>query len=170
MKNIVLIGFMGSGKTVVGEHLANTLKTRFFDTDKIIEERLNQSITEIFEDKGETFFRDMESQVIDELTAYDNMVISCGGGSILRSDNVGYLKQNGTLVYLKAPFTVLYDRIKASKTRPLIATKQPEETARKLWEAREKAYEGVADITVDTAQKSIDEIVDDIVEVVKSSD
>ncbi len=167
MKNIVLIGFMGSGKSVIGKVLADKLHRFFKDTDQIIEERLNQKITEIFADKGETFFRDMESQIIDELTANGGQVISCGGGAILRNENVGYLKQNGILVYLKAPFAVLYDRIKASSTRPLIRTEHPEETARKLWEARQNVYEGVADLTVDTSQKSVDEIVEEIIDIVK---
>lgn len=162
MKNIVLIGFMGSGKTAVGKALAKQLKLPFRDTDHIIEERCNQKITAIFADKGEVFFRDIESQIIDELTAADNQVISCGGGAILRNENVNYLKQNGMIIYLKTPFEILYDRIKASTSRPLLRTDEPEETARKLWEARQKVYERVADLTVDTSTKSVDQIVGEI--------
>ena len=167
MKNIVLIGFMGSGKTAVGKELAKRLKLPFKDTDTLIEERLDQKISVIFADKGEAYFRDMESQIIDELTAKDNQVLSCGGGAILRNENVTYLKQNGTLVYLKAPFAVLYDRIKSSSTRPLLKVGEPEKTARMLWEARQKVYEGIADLSVDTSKKSIIEIVEEIENLVK---
>lgn len=170
MKNIVLIGFMGSGKTVVGKELAKRLKLQFKDTDSLIEERLGQKITAIFADKGENFFRDMESQIIDELTGFDNQVISCGGGAILRNENVNYLKKNGILVYLKAPFELLYDRIKSSTNRPLLRTAEPEQQAKKLWQAREKVYEGVADLNVDTSRKSVDEIVLAIEKEVRTKD
>ncbi len=162
MKNIVLIGFMGSGKTAVGKQLGERLGLSFKDTDSLIEERLGQKINAIFADKGEAFFRDMESQIIDELTAKDNQVLSCGGGAILRNENVNYLRQNGTLIYLKAPFAVLYDRIKSSSNRPLLTANEPEKTARMLWEARQKVYESVADLSLDTSKKSIEQIVKEI--------
>jgi len=162
MKNIVLIGFMGSGKTQVGKELAKELARSFFDTDSLIEEKYGLKITAIFADKGESFFREAESRIIDEVTAEDGQVISCGGGAILRNENVNYLKNNGILIYLKAPFEVLYDRIKASSDRPLLHTAEPEQSARALWEARQSVYERVADLTVDTAEKSIPEIVKEI--------
>lgn len=158
---------MGSGKTVVGKELAERLNLQFKDTDSLIEERLGQKITAIFEDKGEIFFRDTESQIIDELTGFDNQVISCGGGAILRNENVNYLRKNGTLIYLKAPFEVLYDRIKASTNRPLLRTGEPERSALKLWKAREKVYERVADLSVDTSKKSVNEIVSAIERLIK---
>ncbi|KKM73343.1 hypothetical protein LCGC14_1411460 [marine sediment metagenome] len=162
MKNIVLIGFMGSGKTAVGKQLGERLGLPFKDTDSLIEERLGQKINAIFADKGEAFFRDMESQIIDELTAKDNQVLSCGGGAILRNENVNYLRQNGTLIYLKAPFAVLYNRIKSSSNRPLLTSNEPEKTARMLWEARQKVYESAADLSLDTSKKSIEQIVKEI--------
>ena len=162
MKNIVLIGFMGSGKTAVGRQLGERLGMPFKDTDSLIEERLGQKINAIFADKGEAFFRDMESQIIDELTAKDNQVLSCGGGAILRNENVNYLRQNGTLIYLKAPFAVLYNRIKSSSNRPLLTANEPEKTARMLWEARQKVYESAADLSLDTSKKSIEQIVKEI--------
>lgn len=162
MKNIVLIGFMGSGKTAVGKQLGERLGLPFKDTDSLIEERLGQKINAIFADKGEAFFRDMESQIIDELTAKDNQVLSCGGGAILRNENVNYLRQNGTLIYLKAPFAVLYNRIKSSSNRPLLTANEPEKTARMLWEARQKVYESAADLSLDTSKKSIEQIVKEI--------
>jgi len=162
VKNIVLIGFMGSGKTAVGKQLGERLGLPFKDTDSLIEERLGQKINAIFADKGEAFFRDMESQIIDELTAKDNQVLSCGGGAILRNENVNYLRQNGTLIYLKAPFAVLYNRIKSSSNRPLLTSNEPEKTARMLWEARQKVYESAADLSLDTSKKSIEQIVKEI--------
>jgi len=166
-KNIVLIGFMGSGKTQVGRELAKELDCPFLDTDSLIEERCRQKITAIFADKGESFFRDIESQIIDEVTAKDGQVISCGGGAILRNENVNYLKTGGILIYLKAPFEVLYDRIKASSDRPLLHTAEPEQSARALWEARQSVYERVADLTVDTAQKTITKTVKEIKQLVE---
>lgn len=159
MKNVVLIGFMGSGKTVVGKQLAKQLNRSFVDTDNLIEQHLGQKITEIFKDKGEHYFRDVESQTINEVIERDDQVISCGGGAILRNENVEHLKDRGVLVYLKAPFEVLYDRIKGSTTRPLLRHDEPEKKARQLWEARQKVYEGIADLSVDTTEKSVDEIV-----------
>ncbi|TET53063.1 MAG: shikimate kinase [Actinobacteria bacterium] len=161
-KNIVLIGFMGSGKTVVGRELAKILSYELKDTDSIIEERTKKKIEDIFLQEGEDHFRNIEAQVIDELSSLRKKVISCGGGAILRKENVLVLKETGVLIYLKAPFEVLYDRIKMSTNRPLLKVKEPEQAAKKLLEARQHAYEQVADFSVDVSDRPISEIVSEI--------
>ncbi len=160
--NIVLIGFMGSGKTVVGRELARKLSYKLKDTDGIIEERTKKKIEDIFLQEGEDHFRDIEAQVIDELSGLEKQVISCGGGAILRKENVLVLKETGVLIYLKAPFEVLYDRIKMSTNRPLLKVREPEQTAKKLLEARQHVYEQVADFSVDVSNRPISEIVSEI--------
>lgn len=167
MKNLVLIGFMGSGKSVVGETLAKKLNLSFIETDKLIENKSGISINEIFEKEGEPFFRTLEKETVKDASDHQNTVISVGGGAILDEDNVKSLKRNGFFIYLKAPFTVLYDRIKESTNRPLLAVHNPEDKMQALLEARQMTYESVADLVIDVSSETPEEITEKIVKELK---
>ncbi len=118
--NIVLVGFMGSGKTTLARMLSKKHGFRFVDTDKLIEKKERMTISEIFSLKGENYFREVERQVIDdELCFCDNCAIATGGGMPCFFDNMEKLKTLGWVVFLKAPFDVILDRVKGSSKRPL---------------------------------------------------
>jgi len=104
-KNIVLIGLMGSGKTTIGKKIAEKLKMKFIDTDELIVQKAQKAINLIFAEDGELFFRDLESEVIEEISKQENIVISTGGGAVLREENLNNLKKNGVLFYLSFVFS-----------------------------------------------------------------
>ncbi|PZV27872.1 MAG: shikimate kinase [Snowella sp.] len=117
--NLYLIGMMGTGKTTVGQRLAKELGYRFFDTDVLIERVAQKSINELFAEDGETFFRDLESQVLGEVSACTRSVIATGGGAVLRPVNWGYLR-HGLIIWLDAPISLLVERLAEDNTRPLL--------------------------------------------------
>ncbi len=166
-KNIVLIGFMGTGKTEVGLLLAKKLNRKFIDTDKLIEERENDRIARIFQVKGEEYFRDIEEKVIEEVSEYKNCVIATGGGAVIREKNYLNLKKNGILICLVASPEEIYKRTLPKKDRPLLMkSKNVIETIKELLELR-KPYYSKADYTIDTTQKEIETIVDEILKIVE---
>ena len=164
MRNIVLIGFMGSGKSIVGKLLADRLGLNLVDTDKLIEKKFGKRIKKIFEDEGEDVFRSMESEIIDEVSDIENGVIACGGGVILHPKNVQALKKNGFLVYLKASAPILLERLRGADTRPLLNVANSKDTALNLLKARESLYEKVADVIIDTSDINVDKVVKEIQE------
>ena len=117
--NLYLIGMMGTGKTTVGQRLAKELGYRFFDTDVLIERVAQKSINELFAENGEAFFRDLESQVLGEVSACTRSVIATGGGAVLRPVNWGYLR-HGLIIWLDAPISLLVERLAEDNTRPLL--------------------------------------------------
>lgn len=117
--NLYLIGMMGTGKTTVGQRLAKELGYRFFDTDVLIERVAQKSINELFAEEGETFFRELESQVLGEVSACTRSVIATGGGAVLRPVNWGYLR-HGLIIWLDAPISLLVERLAEDNTRPLL--------------------------------------------------
>jgi shikimate kinase len=117
--NLYLIGMMGTGKTTVGQVLAKELGYRFFDTDVLIERVAQKSINDLFTEDGETFFRDLESQVLGEVSACTRSVIATGGGAVLRPLNWGYLR-HGLIIWLDAPISLLIERLAEDDTRPLL--------------------------------------------------
>lgn len=155
IKNIVLIGLMGSGKTTVGKLLAEKTGMKFVDTDELIVQKAGKSIKQIFADEGELFFRDLESEVIEEVSLQENTIISTGGGAVLRDENTENLQKNGILFYLYAPAEELYERIKNDKERPLINTSNPVETLKKIQASREMFYER-ADYKIHTSGKTLE--------------
>lgn len=149
-KNLVLIGFMGSGKTSVGLKLSYRLHTPVEDTDKMIESREGCSISEIFAAQGEEAFRRMETSLLEELTRRNyKRVYSVGGGTPVREENRALLKQLGTVIYLRVRPETVYQRLKNDTTRPLLQCENPLERIRELLENRKNAYESCADIIVD---------------------
>lgn len=145
--SIYLVGMMGAGKTTVGRELAGQLGYRFLDTDSSIEAVTQQSIPEIFVQQGEDVFRDIESQVLQELSQYPRMVIATGGGIVLRKSNWGDLR-NGIVVWLDVPAHILVERLRADETpRPLLETADPVATLTDLLEQRRSRY-ALADVCV----------------------
>ena len=128
MRRIILIGYMGSGKTTVGKALAAELGMRFYDLDWYIEGRMRQTIAQIFSERGEEGFRKVEHNLLHELAEFEDILISCGGGTPCFFDNIDYLNQQGDTLYLKVAPEVLYKHLKMGKTiRPLLLNKTPEE-------------------------------------------
>lgn len=163
-KNIVLIGFMGSGKTTVGLKLSYRLRIPVEDTDKLIEKKQGKTITEIFESEGEEAFRRMETALLEELGQRNyERILSVGGGTPVREENRAFLKQCGTVIYLRAKAETIYERLKGDTTRPLLQCEDPLERVRELLASRRDAYEACADVIVDVEDTSIEQIVEQIV-------
>ena len=128
MKRIILIGYMGAGKTTIGRALAKELGLDFYDLDWYIENRRRKKIPQIFEELGEEGFRKIEHNMLHEVAEFENVILSCGGGTPCFFDNIDYMNQQGNVVYLKASPEVLYKHLLMGKTdRPLLKGKTPEE-------------------------------------------
>ncbi|MCX8031254.1 MAG: shikimate kinase [Thermodesulfovibrionales bacterium] len=166
MKNIVLIGFMGTGKSAIGKILAEKLSFHFYDIDKIIEEEQKMSINEIFKKYGETVFRDIEADIILRLSKLEKAVIATGGGAVLRDTNVINLREKGLLVCLTASAETIYERLKNHTDRPLLQVKNPFEKIKELLNLREQFYKK-ADITINTENKTLEQIAGEILEKIK---
>ncbi len=160
--NIVLVGFMGTGKTAVGKKLARVLKREFIDTDKIIEDRAGKTISKIFADDGEANFRDLEAEVIKDISERNGSVIITGGGAVLRDENINNLKKNGIIFCLKAMPEVIYNRVKNDTKRPLLQVENPLEKIKEMLEQRKKYYEK-ADCIVDTSEMTVEDVVKEII-------
>lgn len=161
--NIILIGFMGSGKTSVGEQLSQLLEMEFVDTDNLIVDKSGISINEIFEIHGEDYFRKLEMETIKDLETHRNTIISCGGGVVLKPENIKSLKQNGSLIWLKARPEEIYNRISNDKTRPLLKNDFSVDYLHKTLQARLALYQHSKNIEVDTNGKTIEEICNEII-------
>lgn len=145
--SVYLVGMMGAGKTTIGRELSYQLGYRFTDTDALIEAVAQKSIPDIFAQQGETEFRNLESQVLQELSQYPRMTIATGGGIVLRKTNWRDLR-NGIVVWLDVPPEILVERLQADDTtRPLLATADPVATLNKLLDRRRSLY-ALADICV----------------------
>ena len=128
MRRIILIGYMGSGKTTVGRQLAKRLGLMFYDLDWYITNRMRRTVAQIFEESGEEGFRKIEHAMLHEVAEFEDVVLSCGGGTPCFFDNMDYLNRMGETVYLKASPEVLYAHLKMGKSvRPLLLNKTPEE-------------------------------------------
>ncbi|MBF0504569.1 MAG: shikimate kinase [Candidatus Omnitrophica bacterium] len=154
-KNIVLIGFMGSGKSMVAQALSQRLKRECVATDHLIETREGQSIARIFEKKGQSYFRDLEHQVIEEISQRSEIVIDCGGGVVLNPENLKLLKTNGIVFYLQASLDVIYARIRNESHRPLLLVPDPLRALEQLYQQRLPLY-NQADYTIDANDASIE--------------
>ncbi len=161
MKNIVLIGFMGTGKTVVGRRLARRLKREFIDTDAEIEKLMGKTVAQIFARDGVVRFRSEEELLVKKLAKREDLVIATGGGMVLNTENLLLLKENGILVALTASPEIIYNRVRGNNNRPLLMHGDMMEKIRELLHERENAYKA-AEITVDTGNSSIVEIVEQI--------
>lgn len=168
MANVILIGYMGCGKTTIGRKLSYRLRKPFLDTDKQIEAKQKCTITEIFEKQGEAAFRDMETAYLKDLLDENcEYVIAVGGGLPLREENRQLMKQLGTCFYLKASPDTIYDRLKNDTTRPLLQCENPKEKIQQMIINRAPVYESCADIILEVDDKKIEEILVDIKEEVE---
>lgn len=166
--NIVLIGFMGSGKSTVGRALADELNMGFLDTDEYIEEQAGMTISEIFDKKGESEFRKLETETLIKLcNSLSNTVISTGGGMPLRTENSRLLKELGRVFYLSAANRVIYDRVKEDTKRPLLQDADPYAKICRMMKERGPLYEKACDVKVDTNSNELDEVVGCIISCVQ---
>ena len=170
MKNIVLIGFMGTGKTSTGRMLAARLGAAFIDMDQRIEEEMGMGIPAIFEKKGESFFRSREKQLVKRLSARRNAVISTGGGTVKDPENVAMLHRDGVIICLSASIDAVLERTGRRGQRPVLDRADQgdrREAVEKLMNEREALYKQ-ADFTVDTSELSPLQVVETILRYLKS--
>lgn len=163
MKHVVLIGFMGSGKTRVGKKVAQDLDLPFVDVDKVIAKKMRMTKKEIFDHFGEPFYRALETRELKELlAAKEKKVVSVGSGLPLQEQNVKYLKELGTIIYLKGSFATIWKRIQGSYTG-----ENQEERLRRLLAQRDPIYAAYADIVAVTGVKPFESLVAEIEEKLK---
>ena len=162
--NIVLIGFMGSGKSTVSDYLSTMFDMRLIEMDQEISEREEMSIPDIFETYGEEYFRNLETELLVELQTRKNTVISCGGGAALRSENVEAMKKNGRVVLLTASPEVIFERVKDNDERPLLEGRKGVREIAGLMEGRRERYEAAADIVVKTDHKTVLQVCEELVQ------
>jgi shikimate kinase len=163
--NIILIGFMGSGKTSVGEQLAKLLTYQFRDTDQLIEKKAGDTINHIFAVRGEEYFRNMETELLKELQSnMEQTVLSTGGGLPLREQNSELLKDLGYVVFLKTSKQTTLRRLKGDTTRPLLQGDEVDQKVERMLTARTPIYEKAAHKIIITDDKSVSEIVHLIME------
>jgi len=160
-KNVILTGFMGVGKTSVGTRLAKDLGFTFVDTDMLIEADQKITITDIFSSFGEPYFRDTETRIIKQALENDNQVLSTGGGAVIRDENRRMFKEGGITICLSARPEVIFERIKHETHRPLLTVPDPLARIRELLAAREQYYRQ-ADLIIDTSDKTVDEVINEI--------
>ncbi|MDE6059549.1 MAG: shikimate kinase [Clostridia bacterium] len=161
--NVVLCGMMGAGKSTVGFQLARLAGKKWVDTDYLIEKRYGK-ISDIFASRGEAYFRALETDTVRSLSQKDGLVISTGGGLVMREENCALLKENGKIVFLRAKLQTLLSRVKLDGTRPLLKEGNVEEKLTALLEERMPVYERVSDLIVDTDGKKKYEIAREIFE------
>lgn len=161
--HLVLIGFMGSGKTSIGRSLSYKLKRAFYDTDKMIEESENKTISEIFADKGEKYFRELETGTLREIRE-DKIprIYSLGGGTPVSLQNQPLIKTIGTVIYLRLQPEEVWERLKGDTTRPLLQCDDPLAKIKRLMSLRAPAYERCADIIIDNGGKDRDVVISEI--------
>ena len=162
-RNIVLTGFMGSGKTSVGKLIAEKTGRAFIDTDDLIEQRAGKSIPRIFAEEGESAFRNLETEAVQRAAQTHARVIATGGGAVMRPQNRKALRKTGEIVFLDAPIEVIFQRIQNDGSRPLLEADNPLMKARALLEKRRPVYLQ-ADMTVDTQRLTIEQTADKIVQ------
>ena len=164
--NIILIGPMGSGKTSTGRMLAKEMGYVFADTDEEVTKRTGVSIAYIFDVEGEEGFRKRECLALKECLNDNNMILSTGGGIVLSKENRDLLQDRGTVVYLQTSIRFQVKRTASTNNRPLLQNKDPEETLEKLMLTRAPLYEEIADITIMTDNKSLQEMSKEIQRVI----
>lgn len=156
-RNLILIGFMGTGKTTIGKRVAKSLGFRFVDTDQLVAKRAGKTISKIFAEDGEDAFRKLETEVLQDCAAGVDQVISTGGGIVTRPENFEILKKAGYVIWLKASPETIYERVQRNRKRPLLQTENPKETIRNLLEQRVSLYEKANDLSVATDGLTLDE-------------
>ena len=160
--NIVLCGFMGAGKTSVGRQIAKITGRRFTDTDELVELKEGKKISQIFDEKGEDYFRELEHQICVEAAEMKNAVISTGGGALTFKRNADILSKTGEIILLDADLETLWERLKDDTTRPLLQRENKKQIMTDLYERRLPFYKENSTMTVDASMspmKVCDEII-----------
>ena len=161
--NIVLIGFMGAGKSTISDYLSTVFDMKLVEMDQVITEREEMAIPDIFATYGEEYFRDLETSLLVELQDRKNVIISCGGGTALRENNVAEMKKNGRVVLLTASPETIYERVKDSDDRPVLKGRKNVDGIAELMEQRREKYEAAADIVVQTDHKTVLQVCEELV-------
>ena len=161
-KNIFIVGAMGSGKSTIGKLLAKKLKKKFLDTDHEVEVYTNYDISTIFKKFGEELFRDKETEILNKLKDKENLVISTGGGIILKNENINLMKEIGTIVFLDINLETQIKRVKYRKHRPLLQNSNLQIELKKLKINRDPIYNKISDYIIEVSSKDKNTIVDEI--------
>ena len=161
--NIVITGFMGTGKSTVSDYLEVITEREKIDSDLYIINKCRMEISDIFDKYGESYFRELETSCISEISEKSSVIISCGGGVPLRSENIALLKRNGIIVLLTAGPDVILERVKDSDSRPILNNNMNTDFIKSLMDKRAEKYNSAADITIDTDNKSVKAICDEII-------
>jgi shikimate kinase len=152
---LALIGLPGSGKTTVGRQLARRLHLAFVDSDQVLEQRLGCSIRDFFAREGEARFRDMEEQVINDLTLGHEGVLSTGGGVVLRAPNRAHLHERSQVIYLRTTPEEVFRRVRHDQSRPLLQVDDPLQRLHELYSVRDPLYRETAHFIVETGRPSL---------------
>lgn len=161
--NIVLIGFMGTGKSTVARCLGKIFSAEVVEMDDWIAKQEKRSIPDIFETYGEEYFRNLETNLLTEMRKGSPVILSCGGGAAMRKENVDEMKRGGKVVLLTACPETILERVKGNENRPLLKGKKDVESIRKLMEARCAKYEAAADIIIHTEHRTVAEICEELI-------
>lgn len=165
--NIVLIGFMGTGKSTISAYLSEQFGMEAIDMDQVISEREGMPISRIFEIHGEEYFRNAETNLLKELQTRKNVVISCGGGTPLREENVVEMKKNGKVVLLTAKPETIFERVKNNHDRPLLENNKSVEFIEELMLKRKDKYIAAADVIIETDNKEKQQICHELIDALK---
>lgn len=164
MKNVYLIGMMGSGKTTTGRALAKLLAASFIDLDERIVQKAGRSINDIFKLEGEASFRKQENEALSNVLTLENQVVATGGGIVIHPENRMRLKRAGAVIYLKANLDTLWQRVERKTDRPLLAVDRPREMFAQLFKTREPFYKEAAECVIMTDGKSPETVAKEIYE------
>ncbi len=166
MKNLILAGFMGTGKSAVGRLLAERLNRRFVDLDEDIEKREKRPIYQIFKESGEPYFRGIEKEAVKEVSQLKDCIIAVGGGAIVDPENLAAFKKNGIVICLLASVDAILERTKDNPTRPLLNVPDPRKRVEELLKFRAPYY-AKTDYQIDTTDLSVEEVAEKILEILK---
>lgn len=167
MKNIFLIGFMGTGKSTIAHKLSEISGMSVWEMDEEIAKKEHCSIPEIFETHGESYFRQKETELLMELHDTEHIIVSCGGGTVLRECNVTHMRSNGSIIWLTAEAETIYQRVKDDENRPLLKGNMSIEYIQKMMSDRYEKYLDAADYVIKTDKRDITEICMEILEKIK---
>lgn len=162
--HLLLIGFMGTGKSTVARYLGKTCGMEILEMDQEIARREKKSIPDIFAQKGENYFRNLETSLLKELQDQKNQIVSCGGGAVLRPENVTEMKKNGKVVLLTASPQTVLERVRYDHSRPVLNNHKNTADIARLMEERREKYLAAADLVIATDNKSIAQIGEEILE------
>jgi shikimate kinase len=169
MNNIYLVGFMGTGKTAVGQGLARRLNLKFVDLDSIIEQKEGLKIVDIFATQGEAYFRDAETAALEAVSKSQDLIIACGGGIVLKEANISLMQDTGLCICLEARLDVIFQRVKRFTHRPLLNVEDPKTEIKELLDKRAPFYTKVRH-HIDTSDLTIEQVADRVMEKTKNND